>query len=324
MTYKSKTLIMFLSVFIVLLFNLFSCSDKNESYKNSADFSVRFFDVNNGDMTLIVFPDGKTLLIDCGSKNEKLDKKILEKLKNYGITKIDYLVLTHYDLDHIGGAPFFINNFDVINAYLPYIKDYSNYELYGEILLLLKNKNAKINYSDCYTFVKTDNYNFAFLSPSPYDLDDSEYKDINNSPIDSIENHDNSSAVLYLDYYGVRFLFTGDILNTVEKKILEKYRLGLYNHFFDGINVNLLNIDFLKVSRHGGANASYYDFLLELCPKNAIISVGTNYEGFPSFSVLERIIRSNENVNIFRTDIDGDISVLINSSGGYSVFKDRD
>lgn len=95
-------------------------------------------------------------------------------------------------------------------------------------------------------------------------------------------------------------LFTGDIEEFAEKKILNFYS-----------NNNLLNADILKVGHHGSKTSTSDDFLNIVDPKIAVIGVGKNNKfGHPNKEVLTRL--ENLNCSIYRTDINGEISIEVN------------
>ena len=89
---------------------------KNEIEKSN--FKVCYLDVGQGNATYVKLPDGKTMLIDGG--NIPYSKKVIDKLKSENITKIDYLIATHADSDHIGTLPSVIDEFEVENIYRPF------------------------------------------------------------------------------------------------------------------------------------------------------------------------------------------------------------
>jgi competence protein ComEC len=89
-----------------LLLGLFSAAGQ-PAKAASSDLQIYFIDVDGGQSTLFVTPAGKSLLIDTGwAGNDGLDaKRITAAAKDAGIRKIDYVLLTHYHADHVGGVP---------------------------------------------------------------------------------------------------------------------------------------------------------------------------------------------------------------------------
>ena len=84
----------------------------------SLNFSVNYIDVGQGNSTYIKFPDGKVLLIDGG--NIEYGEKVAKTLKDDGVFKIDFMIATHADADHIAGLNFILKEFDVKNIYRPF------------------------------------------------------------------------------------------------------------------------------------------------------------------------------------------------------------
>ena len=263
-------------VILILTFILhYNSPLKNEDY-------IIFFDVEQGDSSLIVI-DGKTTLIDTGGK-PSYDKKeefnysknkILPYLKSKGIRKIDNLILTHGDYDHMGEAINIVKNFKVNNV----IFNKGNYNyLEKRLIKVINDKNIK--YYKGIKELKLDNINLYFLNTDLYD------------------NENDDSNVLYFKYENTKFLFMGDAGINKEKAILEKY--------------NLKDIDFLKVGHHGSDTSSSDEFIEKIRPKNSIISVGKNNKyGHPKNTVLEILKDSN----IYRTDKDGSIKIKLNKNG---------
>ena len=109
-----------------------------------------------------------------------------------------------------------------------------------------------------------------------------------------------------------RFVFTGDASNIQERIVLKNYDVGLYDWFSTtyGIDINLEDIDYLKVSHHGADGATCEEFISLLNPKNFIFSVGKeNFYGHPKTEVIERILGFCPNSLMYRTDQVGTISV---------------
>ena len=108
---------------------------------------------------------------------------------------------------------------------------------------------------------------------------------------DDYSSENDQSIVLYGEICGYNFLFTGDISSEVEKRIVKD-------------NPNL-SVDVLKVSHHGSNTSTCKEFVEVIKPNYAIISVGNNYYGHPSTTVLETL--NDNEVSVYRTDINGSI-----------------
>ena len=127
--------------------------------------------------------------------------------------------------------------------------------------------------------------------------------------------------MIYVEYAGVSFLFTGDAGKQQEQLVENNINLGFYNQFVDG-RIDLYNIDFLKVAHHGADDCSSQDFLNIIQPQNAVLSVGgNNIYGHPSSRVIDRLYLANPNVNLLRTDVCGNITISVSASGEYAIYK---
>lgn len=280
-------------------------SDSKEPF-----FSVNYIDVGNGDCILVTFPDGKNMLIDTGEENVANQKRISNTFKNYSVTHLDYLLLTHTDVDHIGNALYILQNYSVTTAYIPYVKHAELFYQFNLVEQKLLEKDIEVVYFDSNLSIESD-YKLYFLSPIPTSCLDSPYNDFNATSCPSEQLINDISAVVYLEYKGIRFLFTGDISYRVERDVVDNYKCGIYSK-----NVKLENIDYLKVAHHGSSDSSSLDFLSLVCPINAVISVGaSNNYSHPSTATLERLLECNSKVNILRTDVCGDVSITIDANG---------
>ena len=161
---------------------------------------VYFLDVGQGDSSLIRIKN-KNYLIDTGGKyNYSLaDNLIIPFSRSVGVKKIDYLILTHGDYDHMGEAINLVNNFKVDNVVFN-CGTYNNLE--DELIKVLKEKN--INYYTCVNRVD----NLEFLQTKEYD------------------NENDNSNVIYIELNNYKLLFMGDASITKEKDILNKYELS--------------------------------------------------------------------------------------------------
>ena len=255
-----------LSIILVIHINI------NKFIKDNYVITI---DVKQGDSSLL-YLDDKAILIDTGGLyNQIVVEKTIIMLKSFGINKIDYLIITHGDYDHMGDSIYLVNNFKVEKVILNN-DDYN--ELEKELIKVLDKK--KIKYLKGLQEIKLDNYKLEFLNTSEYD------------------NENDNSNVIYLNYNDYKFLFMGDAGIDREKDILKKYVLK--------------DIDFLKVGHHGSNTSSSKIFINNIKPKYAIISVGKNNRyGHPKSSVLDTL----SNSKIYRTDLDGSILIRFNKNG---------
>lgn len=261
-------------IFLVLLF----LGDLLAPYFDSNAY-VYFFDVGQGDSSLIISPYRKSVfLVDTGGnvsfENNHLESKetfasdgVLTFLKSKGIKKIDVLLLTHGDYDHMGEAAHLVSHLSIQKV----IFNFDSYNaLEHELIRVLEEKN--IPYSKGGTSLEDAYYKIQFLYTRTYD------------------NENDNSNVFSFSCYQYQFLFMGDASIEREKDLLEKYRFT--------------EIDFLKVGHHGSATSTSPSFIEAIRPKYSIISVGRkNRYGHPNDEVLENLNRSK----IYRTDQDGSI-----------------
>ena len=251
---------------------------------------VHFISVGQGDAIAINFPSGKTMLIDSGSRNASVEYVNYLKsnvLNNSRSNKIDHLVLTHADADHIGGTLKLLQTFNIGTVYLPYVE--SDTETYVEI------KETVIN-----------NSNFEILK-GELDVEDSDVK-ITTFQLTEIEETNDSCPVIKLEYLNKSFLFTGDISKDAEQELLKN-------------NTENFNADVLKVAHHGSSSSSSEEFLQVVSPDYAIISVGENEYGHPTEEVLNHL--HDVQTKVLRTDEDGNILFVVGKHYDLSYICDN-
>ena len=246
---------------------------------------VYYLDVGQGDSSLIITPHLKeVILIDTGGKlifDTKLEgdksyvsEGTLSLLRSLGINKIDYLILTHGDYDHMGDAIYLVNNIK-INKVIFNCGEYNDLE--KELMEVLEQE--KINYYTCINELDINKNKIYFLNSDIYD------------------NENDNSNVTYFKFYNHNFLFMGDAGIDKEKYILDNY--------------NLENIDFFKVGHHGSKTSSSKEFVNMINPKYSLVSVGRNNRyGHPNEEVLD-ILRDSK---IYRTDENGTIKLQIKNN----------
>ena len=238
----------------------------------NGNLEVVMFDVGEADSMLISTPSKKVnILIDTGRGIDI--NNIIIYLKSIGISKLNYLIITHGDEDHIGGALYLIDNFKVDNVILNK-GDYTELEV--ELITHLKNKNIKY----------TNNINkIPLLGSYMYLLNTKEFS-----------NENDNSIVTYFEYQKYKFLFMGDSSSKTEEYLINNY--------------NLTNISFLKVGHHGSNTSSSTHFINKITPKVSLISVGrNNFYHHPNKEVLTNL----SNSVIYRTDINKSIKIKINN-----------
>ena len=266
--YKPK---MYIGVFLLVI--IF----KNINYFNS-DLRVLVFDIGQGDSILISYPNNRgNILIDTSGdtmnydSSDNVSKKIIPYLKTIGITKLEYLIVSHGDFDHMGEAINLVNSFKVDNVIFN-CGEYNNLE--KNLIRVLNKKNIK--YYTCIRELRISKYKMQFLNTRVYD------------------NENDNSNVVYLNYDNYKFLFMGDAGTDKESDILKKY--------------NIDNIDILKVGHHGSKTSSSQEFVDKISPKYSVISVGKyNRYGHPNKEVLNNL----GNSKIYRTDLDGSVMFKI-------------
>ncbi len=287
-----------------------------DTFKRYDGFSVNYIDVGEGDAIFINFADGNTMLIDCGTENDRNYNSIKRYLDEYTGGTLNYLVLTHPDADHVGNAAKIIENYTVETAFVPDLLQPENFNPYYLAYEMLQEQGATIKYSVVGKNLSENDYYLVMLSPNAKGTTDSAYTGINSSEEPSPQASNNVSPIIYLEYKGVRFIFTGDAGISQEKVALNNLKMGMVNKN----KVNLTDIDFLKVSHHGSDDASGDEFLQALTPKNAVISVGgDNNYSHPADATFARIRAANENCNIYLTSVCGTVSVFVDGSGKATV-----
>lgn len=274
--------------------------------------SVHFIDVGEGNCTVVKLPDGKVFMFDTGRKSDKSKKKIKSLLEELSVNKIDYLVLSHPDEEHTGGLDFIFENYSVERVYLPKVLFPENAAEFDAVYGNIPEEN--IFHPKKYDIISGDDYRFCFLFADSLVL-----KDPTEFEKDAI------STVIYFEYSGVRFVFTSDTVKEVLSDIATDYYSGVLSMVFKklGAEVNLMDVDYFSVGTHGGNSAFSESFFDLLSPKNAIISVGDNYVGHPSVAVIEGLFSANEECKLYRTDVFGTVSVLIDKNGKTDIKLER-
>lgn len=275
---KSKSLI---KIFLILLIVIYVNGCAKEKL-----FSVHIIDVGQGDSIFIQTLEDKRILIDAG--DEEAEHTVYSYLKRRGVKKIDVLIATHPDSDHIGSMDYIIDKFKISHFYMPDAKTDS--EAFYNLLDSCKEKNLKIEYLTKGDRLKIDSSTtMEILAPSTI-------TDKNNL----------NSIVSLLNYNGYEFLFTGDAEKENESEILS--------------SCNLPDIEFLKAGHHGSSSSSTKEFVERLKPEAIAISCGYNNDyGHPHRSVLDTFKESG--AVVYRTDKNGSLVFYCDENGIFTKKK---
>lgn len=263
-------------------------------YTNT-DLRIYCIDVGQGDSTLVITPHNKTILIDGGgSSSEEFDvgkSTLVPYLLDREITKIDYVLISHFDTDHCAGIVAVLDMLKVKNMLIS--KQFEKTENYTRIMKLAKQKKVKMHVVKQGDKLKIDNVYMYFLWPNGEEM-------IKENAIN------NNSIVAKLVYNKFNMLFTGDIEQIAEQKIIQYYG-----------ETDLLKATILKTAHHGSKTSSTKEFLDLVSPKIATIGVGKNNFGHPSNITLENLKAIN--CKVCRTDLDGEIMIKVDRSGKVKI-----
>ena len=239
--------------------------------QTSANVTVKFIDVGQGEAILIALPE-KTVLIDAGPTGSA--PKIAQVLQELGRNKIDYLVATHPDEDHIGGMADVISSTQIGTIYAP--NKTNNTATYRKFLAAIQNNNLQITLAEAGTIIdQTDSYKLEILWPKK----DANFPDTNDY-----------SIIIKLTVGNKTFLFTGDAPTSA---ILDS---------------NPGHIDVLKLSHHGSRTGTTEQLVRKLSPTYAVVSYALdNSYGHPMQSVLNALRKHS--VEIWGTGANGTITI---------------
>ncbi|HEY6417717.1 MAG TPA: ComEC/Rec2 family competence protein [Candidatus Binataceae bacterium] len=259
----------------------------------SPDLRVMFLSVGEGDGAVIRFPGSAVMVIDAGGAYPGYDsgeRIVAPFLWSRKIMHVNYIVMSHPDLDHFGGLEFIAENFAprafwTTGATSPDVA-------FPALLATIARERVPMKPVDAtMPPIRVGGVAIKVLSPDSADTTGAAGVSGNNA----------SSMVIRFDSPGASFLFTGDIEAPTERALVDKY---------DGTG---LGATVLKVPHHGSATSSTAAFVAAVHPKIAVISDGyQNRFHFPSQAVLDRYRDSG--ATVLRTDQDG--AVIAEVRGG--------
>ena len=248
-----------------------SATAPSATAQTSANVTIKFIDVGQGEAILIALPE-KTMLIDAGPTGSA--PKIAQVLHELGRDKIDYLVATHPDEDHIGGMADIISSTQIGTIYAP--NKTNNTATYRKFLTAIQNNNLQITLAEAGTIIdQTDAYKLEILWPTK----DANFPDTNDY-----------SIIIKLTVGTKTFLFTGDAPTSAI------------------LDANPGHIDVLKLSHHGSRTGTNEQLIRKLSPTYAVLSYALdNSYGHPMQSVLNALHKHS--VEIWGTGANGTITI---------------
>ncbi|MGE7917445.1 ComEC/Rec2 family competence protein [Viridibacillus sp. NPDC093762] len=235
---KGKRL-MFQYIIMLIILTLIGCSSFHTKIAANSEttlLDMTIFQIGKAD-SMLLMSGGKTILIDTGE--DKHGKKIVDYLEEHNIEKIDYLILTHFDKDHVGGADTIINSVDVQEIITPNYKRSS--------IQYLEYKNAiTANHINPKALTSTYSFTAGTAEFTVYPPQKSKYK---------IEN--DYSLIVSVQHGSNSFLLTAD---AEEERMDEIMKHSVVEHTF------------LKVPHHGKFEDNTLEFYSMVNPKFAVIT----------------------------------------------------
>lgn len=259
--------------------------EKGETVPDGSYFTIHFFDVGEGDSTLVEC-DGHYMLVDGGNPSES--RFLYSYLEKHGINYLDYIICTHAHEDHVGGLAGALNYASVGTAYCP-VTEFDT-RAFNSFVKYLGVQGKEITVPKAGDLFNLGSATVQIIGPVDMSLAE--------------DNENNTSIVLRIKYGETSFLITGDAEEAEELSIV-KSRYDLMSTV-------------LRVGHHGSYTSTSEDFIKAVKPEYCVISVGEgNSYGHPHDVVMDRI--NKYKAQVFRTDNDGDITCT--SDGKVVSFK---
>ena len=249
-------------------------------YQSALDALV--LDVGQG-QSVILASGGQFALVDCGSSNswKNPGETAARQLLSMGCRRLDCLLLTHYDKDHISGVTGLLARLKVDTLLVPEAEN--SEELQNAVFADAKENGVTVHFV---TAEERMDFGQGTLTVFP-PLGDAGDNERGLTVLASVEDQD--------------FLITGDMNSATEKKLLEVY--------------DIPDIEGLVAGHHGSKYSTSQELLETLMPETVCVSVGSNSYGHPAGETLVRLAR--QGCGIYRTDMHGTIHLAWNQEEGY-------
>lgn len=290
---------------------------------------VQFIDVGQGDCTLITTPSGINILVDGGGtvsfrkpgegwrdRREPFEvgaKTVVPLLKKRGIHRLDIVIATHGDQDHIGGLQAVVEQFPI--GALLFNGSFSESATLAKLMQTAVDKRISIYAVSRGMILSPDSATrLEFMAPLLHGHEG----DQTDSAIPYIKEQNAESVVFRLEMGGASFLFTGDTDEGTERKMMALE----HQDSTEGAVKDLRPIDMLKVAHHGSKTSTSALWVRRYQPTASVISAGVgNTYGHPNAGVVERLAQSGS--MIFRTDLQGEVQVKVHQGLIQSRYKNK-
>ena len=314
------------------------------------ELQVHFMDVGQGDSILILFPDGKDMLIDCGTTRGGSWDDVDEYMDNYVTDgQLDYLMLTHTDSDHVGYMPEVLEKYDVDTVFMPNVLSepsgtQSSDRLQAEIDALDQSKVGMFTDEDTVSSNAYAEFFIAALSEPNCEIvlnvdpdEDTNSIVITDGTKLSDGTYDGATYMLTFycpteEYYAATDLSDAMDLNAVSPVGILEYNdvrivlTGDSNEINEPIvaeRLGNIDCDVLKVAHHGSESSSLDVFLDAVDCEFAVISCGEgNNHDHPRQEALDRLIE--DDMTIYRTDNNGNIVLTVDETGEMTFTLERE
>jgi competence protein ComEC len=262
--------------------------DQRDEISTDSPLIIAVLDVGQGACVVVITPDGYALVADGGRSTDRARQMILPFLAEHGATRVDYLVATNPDEDHIGGLPPLLEALQV-GAWVDPVIPTTN-ETYARLLQTVSDRGiSALRARRGLPLDLGPQVQAAVLWPADPLLTS-----------EGVQSHNDNSVVIQITHGNVRFLVAGDVEQLAEEALVA---LDMSRQ---------LQSDVLVVAHHGSQTSSSAALLDAVSPTVAIIPVGPdNQYGHPHDEAIQRL--RFRGIRIYRTDLDG--SVVVRSDG---------
>ena len=248
------------------------------SLRNRADLDVYALDVGQG-QSILLTSGGRAALTDCGSGNSwyHAGQVAVYRLRSLGYSALDYLILTHYDSDHVNGAVTVLERMDVGILLAPEAGE--DTELRRSLLDTAASRGTEVRTLTEETLLPLGQAQLRVYPPAGEERDDN-----------------NSGLAVLAALEETDLLITGDMDTGAERTFLAAYR-------------GLPDLEYLVAGHHGSRTSTSEELLDALTPETVLISVGSNSYGHPTEETLRRL--AERDCAVYRTDLHGTIHLSI-------------